>query len=72
MVEEVKKPTQEEVDRVEKHFIEVCNREFVKWGSKKYQERERFYFCGAIMAFNFAVVKWSVNLISGRPVLNKF
>ena len=69
---EVVKPTKEDIERVENSFKTLCRNHYITYGSKKYMELEKFYFSGAIMAFNYSVPSWGVSLMSGRPILEKF
>lgn len=62
----------EDIKRVENHFIEVCKRDRVKWGSKKFYDYQSTYFCGAMTAWNIALVKWKVLMTIDRPIVEKY
>lgn len=66
------KPEQEEIEQIENTFKVVCKNNHIKWGTEKYKLAERMFFSGAIVAFNYSVVKWGVSQLSGRPILEKF
>lgn len=64
-------PTYEDLERCEKTFITFCKNHFIKYGTMKYNEWEKAYFSGAIMAFDYSVPKWGVNLMVGRNIITK-
>lgn len=64
--------TKEIKDKTEKHFPEVCKRDGIKYGSKKFFEWQRMYFCGAMTVSHYEQLHWALCLASNRPIINPY
>jgi hypothetical protein len=58
--------------RTEKHFIEVCQRDGIKWGSAKFYDWQRMYFCGAMTMLNCHISYWAICLATNRPIMENW
>lgn len=64
-------PDKEDKEKVEKHFIEICIRDGIKYNSKKYLEWQRMYFCGAMTITHHIFQFWSICIAANRPIIHK-
>lgn len=61
-----------DIQKVEEMFVTLCKQQGVKHGSQKFYTFQHLYFSGAIIAWNNPIPRWGVNLISQRPIVDKF
>lgn len=66
--EEFHQPNNDDIDRVEKKWIEREKTLGLKRGTVKHAEEECSFFVGAMSALDIQPMKWTMPLISGRLI----
>lgn len=62
--------TEEEIKRIEETFKNRCiHVHNIKCGSKKFYDLQCEYFVGVMTALNIILPKWSIYIMSSRPII---
>lgn len=57
---------------IEEVFKQRCLNNDIKYKSKKYYELQTEFFSGAMAVYNEAIPSWSIMIMSGREIIEKY
>lgn len=69
---DIKMITDIEKNRIENSFKERCISLNIKYKTKKFYEEQASFFCGASIALNINLPIWTISIMSGREIIEKY
>lgn len=62
----------EDIKRCEEVFVRRMKAQGVIWGTRTMRNYEAEFFCGCMIMANIANSRWSISIMSGRPIVEPY